>query len=47
MSKLLQSPYLHSDSVALLKTQLPNHPAETTSERRSPQRKPRLGLVGF
>jgi hypothetical protein len=36
-----------SDSVALCQTQQPHHPVETTSERRSPQRKPRLGLAGF
>ena len=39
--------YLCSDSVALCKIQLPHHPAGTSSERRSPQRGPRLGLAGF
>ena len=37
---------IDSDSVAINPIQLPHHPSGTSSERRSPQRKPRLGLAG-
>jgi hypothetical protein len=36
-----------SDSVANCPTRLPHYPSGTSSERRSPKRKPRLGLAGF
>ena len=45
--RIPQYQYLYSDCVATSQNELPHHPFGTSSERRSPQRKPRLGLAGF